>query len=86
MRSDLGWRLGAPNVLASSPRLAARLLRGLGAAGAAANARAELERDYSSQVQAEIVARRVRRAVTAGAPLAEPTAITAPWRDTRRVA
>ncbi|HMS90010.1 MAG TPA: hypothetical protein PK748_12875 [Acidimicrobiales bacterium] len=62
------------------------LLRGLGAAGAAANARAELERDYSSHVQAEIVVRRVRRTVTAGAPLTRSAESTEPWRDTRRVA
>lgn len=62
------------------------LLRGLGAAGAAANARAELEREHSSHVQAEIVVRRVGRAVTAGSPLTPPARTSAPWRDTRRVA
>lgn len=62
------------------------LLRGLGAAGAAANARAELEYHHRSHVRAEIVVRRVGRTVTAGAPLAPPASSTVPWRDTRRVA
>lgn len=44
-------------------------LRSLGAAGATANARAELESTHVRNLQAAIVARRVNRSGTPGTPL-----------------
>lgn len=46
------------------------LLRGLGTAGATANARAELETAHVRTLQAAVVARRVNRSGGVGAPLA----------------
>lgn len=45
------------------------LLRGLGTAGATANARAELETAHIRHLQATIVAQRVNRSGPAGHPL-----------------
>ncbi|HWJ98058.1 MAG TPA: hypothetical protein VNQ33_07855 [Acidimicrobiales bacterium] len=45
------------------------LLRGLGTAGATANARAELETAHTRNLQAAIVAQRVNRSGHAGRPL-----------------
>jgi hypothetical protein len=45
------------------------LLRGLGTAGATANARAELESAYVRHLQAAIVAQRVNRSGATGRPL-----------------
>jgi hypothetical protein len=46
------------------------LLRGLGAAGATANARAEIESAHLIALQATLVARRVNASGHAGTPLA----------------
>ena len=54
------------------PRLTL-LLTGLGARGAADNARAELVSAHTAHVQAVALARRVDRLGTAGAPLAPAT-------------
>ena len=45
------------------------LLRGLGTAGATANARAELTSAHERNLQAAVVAKRVRRSGTPGIPL-----------------
>ena len=49
------------------------LLRGLGTAGATANARAELESAHVRTLQAAIVARRVNGSGGAGVPLTSAT-------------
>ena len=48
-------------------------VRGLGASGAAANARAELALAHDARLQAALVARRVDRHLSSGAPLVPAT-------------
>lgn len=69
MHRDVGSvQHGFRTVAAMNPLLS--LLRGLGPAGATANARAELESAHLIALQAEIVARRVNASGPADAPLA----------------
>jgi hypothetical protein len=67
---ERGGRPGeTPDPYGSPMRRLTLLIRGLGAAGAVANARAELETAHVTNLQAVILARRVNSSGRAGEPL-----------------